>query len=173
MNNTTDRPRTEIEFTWPKVPLNIVLVEPEIPPNTGNIARLCAATGTRLHLIEPLGFQLTSKAMKRAGLDYWDQLELIFHKQKDDFLSWLGDRKPWLVSKHGKLRYDRADYSDGDILIFGNEITGLPEQWISRWSDRILYIPMIGKIRSYNLANTAGIVLAHASLKAGIYDMSR
>ena len=116
---------------------------------------------------------LSSSAVKRAGLDYWDQLELIFHKQKDDFLSWLGDRKPWLVSKHGKLRYDRADYSDGDILIFGNEITGLPEQWISRWSDRTVYVPMIGRIRSYNLANTAGIVLAHASLKAGIYDNSR
>jgi len=113
---------------------------------------------------------LSSSAVKRAGLDYWDQLDLVFHKETDDFLTWLGDRKPWLVSKHGKLRYDRADYSDGDILIFGNEITGLPEEWISRWSDRTVYVPMIGKIRSYNLANTAGIVLAHASLKAGIYD---
>ena len=153
--------------------LHVALYQPEIPPNTGNIARQCVGMNACLHIIGPIDMDLSSSAVKRAGLDYWDQLELIFHKQKDDFLSWLGDRKPWLVSKHGKLRYDRADYSDGDILIFGNEITGLPEQWISRWSDRTVYVPMIGRIRSYNLANTAGIVLAHASLKAGIYDKSR
>jgi len=153
--------------------LHVALYQPEIPPNTGNIARQCVGMNACLHIIGPIDMDLSSSAVKRAGLDYWDQLELIFHKQKDDFLSWLGDRKPWLVSKHGKLRYDRADYSDGDILIFGNEITGLPEQWISRWSDRTVYVPMIGRIRSYNLANTAGIVLAHASLKAGIYDNSR
>ena len=153
--------------------LHVVLYQPEIPPNTGNIARQCVGMNACLHIVGPISMDLSSSAVKRAGLDYWDQLELIFHKQKDDFLSWLGDRKPWLVSKHGKLRYDRADYSDGDILIFGNEITGLPEQWISRWSDRTVYVPMIGNIRSYNLANTAGIILAHASLKAGIYDENK
>jgi tRNA (cytidine/uridine-2'-O-)-methyltransferase len=150
--------------------LHVVLYQPEIPPNTGNIARQCVGMNACLHIIGPIKMDLSSSAVKRAGLDYWDQLDLVFHKQGDDFLSWLGDRNPWLVSKHGKLRYDRADYSDGDILILGNEITGLPEQWISRWSHRTVHVPMIGKIRSYNLANTAGIVLAHASLKAGIYD---
>ena len=150
--------------------LHVVLYKPEIPPNTGNIARQCVGMNACLHIIGPINMDLSSSAVKRAGLDYWDQLELIFHKQKDDFLSWLGDRKPWLVSKHGKLRYDMADYSDGDVLIFGNEITGLPVKWLSRWSDRTVYVPMIGKIRSYNLANTAGIVLAHASLKSGIYN---
>jgi len=150
--------------------LHVILYQPEIPPNTGNIARQCVGMNACLHIIGPINMDLSSSAVKRAGLDYWDQLDLVFHKETDDFLTWLGDRKPWLVSKHGKLRYDRADYSDGDILIFGNEITGLPEEWISRWSDRTVYVPMIGKIRSYNLANTAGIVLAHASLKAGIYD---
>jgi len=152
--------------------LHVVLYKPEIPPNTGNIARQCVGMNACLHIIGPINMDLSSSAVKRAGLDYWDQLDLVFHKQEDEFLSWLGDRNPWLVSKHGKLRYDRADYSDGDILIFGNEITGLPDEWISKWSDRTVYVPMIGKIRSYNLANTAGIVLAHASLKAGIYDQS-
>ncbi len=150
--------------------LHIVLYKPEIPPNTGNIARQCVGMNACLHIIGPINMDLSSSAVKRAGLDYWDHLDLRFHEAEDSFLSWLGDREPWLVSKYGKLRYDRADYSDGDILIFGNEITGLPEQWLSRWKDRSIFIPMMGKIRSYNLANTAGIVLAHASLKTGIYD---
>ena len=152
--------------------LHVVLYQPEIPPNTGNIARQCVGMNACLHIVGPINMDLSSSAVKRAGLDYWDQLDLVVHQQSDNFLNWLGDRKPWLVSKHGKLRYDRADYSDGDILILGNEITGLPEEWISRWSDRTVYVPMIGKIRSYNLANTAGIILAHASLKSGIYDLS-
>jgi tRNA (cytidine/uridine-2'-O-)-methyltransferase len=150
--------------------LHVVLYQPEIPPNTGNIARQCVGMNAGLHIIGPINMDLSSSAVKRAGLDYWDQLDLTFHKQADDFLAWLGDRKPWLVSKHGILRFDYADYSDGDILIFGNEITGLPEQWLSRWISRAVYIPMSGNIRSYNLANTASIVLAHASLKSGMYD---
>jgi tRNA (cytidine/uridine-2'-O-)-methyltransferase len=150
--------------------LHVVLYKPEIPPNTGNIARQCVGMNACLHIIGPINMDLDSSAVKRAGLDHWDKLDLTIHENPESFLEWLGKRNPWLVSKHGKLRYDRADYSDGDILIFGNEITGLPDEWISRWSDRTVYVPMIGKIRSYNLANTAGIVLAHASLKAGIYD---
>lgn len=114
---------------------------------------------------------LSSSAVKRAGLDYWDQLDLTFHKDSDAFLVWMGDRQPWLVSKHGQLRYDRADFMDGDILIFGNEITGLPDKWLSRWKSRTVFVPMPGNIRSYNLANTASIILAQASLRAGMYDM--
>jgi len=124
-----------------------------------------------LHIIGPIDMDLRSSAVKRAGLDYWDQLDLTFHKDSDAFLEWMGDRQPWLVSKLGQLRYDRADFIDGDILIFGNEITGLPEKWLSQWKTRTVYIPMPGNIRSYNLANTASIILAQASLQAGMYDM--
>ena len=150
--------------------LHVVLYQPEIPPNTGNIARQCVGMNACLHIIGPITMDLSSSAVKRAGLDYWDHLDLTFHNQEDDFLIWLGDRKPWLVSKHGKLRYDRAEYADGDILIFGNEITGLPEHWLSRWVFRAVYIPMSGNIRSYNLANTVSVVLAQASLISGMYD---
>ena len=152
--------------------IHVVLYQPEIPPNTGNIARQCVGMNAGLHIIGPIEMDLSSSAVKRAGLDYWDHLDLTLHKDPAAFLEWLGDRKPWLVSKHGQLRYDRADYMDGDVLIFGNEITGLPEEWLSQWKSRTVYVPMPGKIRSYNLANTAGIVLAHASLKAGIFDIN-
>jgi tRNA (cytidine/uridine-2'-O-)-methyltransferase len=151
--------------------LHVVLYQPEIPPNTGNIARQCVGMNACLHVIGPIDMDLSSSAVKRAGLDYWDQLDLTFHKDSDAFLEWMGDRQPWLVSKHGQLRYDRADFMDGDILIFGNEITGLPEKWLSRWKSRTVFVPMPGNIRSYNLANTASIILAQASLRAGMYDM--
>jgi tRNA (cytidine/uridine-2'-O-)-methyltransferase len=150
--------------------LHVALYKPEIPPNTGNIARQCVGMNASLHIIGPINMDLSSGAVRRAGLDYWDQLDLTMHEQPDDFLTWLGDRRPWLVSKHGKLRYDRAEYADGDVLIFGNEITGLPEEWLSRWSERTVYIPMSDKIRSYNLSNTAGIILAEASLRAGVLN---
>ena len=150
--------------------LHVVLYKPEIPPNTGNIARQCVGMNAGLHIIGPIEMDLGSSAVKRAGLDYWDQLDLTVHDNEEDFTQWLGDRKPWFVTKHGKCRYDRAGYADKDILIFGNEITGLPEKWLNRWNSRTVYVPMMGNIRSYNLANTAGIVLAHASLKAGMYD---
>ena len=150
--------------------LHVVLYKPEIPPNTGNIARQCVGMNACLHIIGPISMDLSSSAVKRAGLDYWDRLDLTFHVDSKSFLEWLENRKPWLVSKHGEMRYDRADYSDEDVLIFGNEITGLPDEWISRWMERTVYVPMTDKIRSYNLANTAGIVLAQACLRAGILD---
>ncbi len=125
---------------------------------------------SRLHIIGPIVFDLSDNAVKRAGLDYWDELQLTVHESPGEFLKWLGNRKPWLVTKHGSLRYDSPAYRDEDILIFGSEIQGLPGEWLSRWPERTLHVPILGSIRSYNLANTAGIVLAHANLKAGIYD---
>jgi tRNA (cytidine/uridine-2'-O-)-methyltransferase len=125
---------------------------------------------SHLHIIGPIEFDLSDNAVKRAGLDYWDELQLTVHENPGEFLKWLGNREPWLVTKYGSLRYDNPSYRDDDILIFGSEIQGLPEEWLSRWPERTLYVPILGNIRSYNLANTAGIVLAHASLKAGIYD---
>ncbi len=150
--------------------LNVVLYKPEIPPNTGNIARQCVGMNACLHLIGPISFDISTKAVKRAGLDYWSELELTVHKNPDNFLQWLGARRPWLVTKSGGQRYDNAAFNESDILVFGNEITGLPREWMSRWSDRTVYVPLLGKVRSYNLANTVSIVLAQASLKAGLYD---
>ena len=150
--------------------IHVVLYQPEIPPNTGNIARQCVGMTAHLHIIGPVIFDLSDKAVKRAGLDYWDRLNLTVHENPEKFLEWLGDRQPWVVTKHGKLRFDRPDYADGDVLIFGKETIGLPKEWIERWSERTVYIPMPGKIRSHNLANTASIILAQASLKAGLFD---
>jgi tRNA (cytidine/uridine-2'-O-)-methyltransferase len=149
--------------------INIVLYRPEIPPNTGNIARQCVGMNAFLHIIGPVGFDMSDSSVKRAGLDYWDDLKLKVHENTAAFLEWLGDREPWLVTKFGMVRYDAPEYTDGDIILFGNEIKGLPREWLERWAGRTVYIPMPGKIRNYNLANTVSIILAHSSLKAGIY----
>lgn len=150
--------------------LHIALYRPEIPPNTGAIARQCVGMDARLHIIKPISFDMSSGKAKRAGLDYWDDLKLSFHESPDEFLQWLGNRSPWLITKHGKLRYDSPSYNDEDIIIFGNETSGLPEEWLKRWNDRTVHVPILGKVRSYNLANTVSIVLAQASLISGIYD---
>ena len=153
--------------------LNIVLYHPEIPPNTGNIARQCVGMNARLHIIGPLNFDLSDNAVKRAGLDYWDELQLEIHGNSDEFLKWLENRKPWLITKYGTLRYDKPEYSDEDILVFGSETRGLPQDWLSRWPERTLSVPILGNVRSYNLANTVSIILSQVSLKAGIYDQKK
>jgi len=123
-----------------------------------------------LHIIGPTTIDLSHKAVRRAGLDYWDELKLIVHESPEDFVVWLGDRAPWLVTRYGGIRYDRPEYQNEDILVFGSETKGLPQGWLDRWPGRTVYVPILGKIRNYNLANTVSVVLAHASLKAGIYD---
>lgn len=153
--------------------LHIVLYRPEIPPNTGNIARQCVGMNAHLHIIGPINFNLSDNAVKRAGLDYWDDLNLKVHENSEEFLGWLGSRKPWLVTKHGTLRYDKPEYKDEDVLVFGSEISGLPQDWLSRCPERTLSVPIMGNVRSYNLANTVSIILAHANLKAGIYDKDK
>jgi tRNA (cytidine/uridine-2'-O-)-methyltransferase len=150
--------------------LNIVLFQPEIPPNTGNIARQCVGMDARLHIVGPISFDLSRNAVRRAGLDYWDSLELTVHNNADAFLQWLGDRTPWLATKQGLLRYDNPAYEKNDVIIFGSETRGLPQVWLDRWPGRLLYVPIIGNVRSYNLANTVSIVLAQANLKAGMFD---
>lgn len=150
--------------------LNVVLYRPEIPPNTGNVARQCVGMDACLHIVGPISFDLSKKAAKRAGLDYWDELILAFYENTDTFLDWLGNRKPWLITKYGSLRYDLPEYGNEDVLIFGRETTGLPEEWLRRWPEQAIYVPILGKVRSYNLANTVSIVLAHANLKTGIYE---
>lgn len=151
--------------------LHVVLYQPAIPPNTGNISRQCVGMNAHLHLIAPK-FEISDNTVKRAGLDYWDHLTLSQYETDDAFLNWLGERRPWLVTKFGVQRYEAPAYADDDVLIFGNENSGLPESWRERWLDRTLQIPMLGQIRSYNLSNTVAIILAQATLAANLYPPS-
>ena len=148
-------------FTSP--PFNIVLVEPEIPPNTGTIARLCGATDTVLHLVRPLGFSTDDKHLKRAGLDYWEYVTIFYWENFDDFLASQDERKLYFFTKKAGRPYTTAEFAPGDFLIFGKETKGLPEEVIKLYIDRCYTIPMSNrKIRSLNLANAAGIVLYEA-----------
>lgn len=150
--------------------IHVALYQPSIPPNTGNIGRQCVGMKMKLHLIGPIQMDLSARAVRRAGVNYWEHLDLQLHDSPQDFLNWLGDRAIWLVTKHGKTRYDKADYRDEDVLLLGNEQTGLPEEWLNRWPQRTVFLPILGPIRSYNLSNTASIVMAQASLVTGAYD---
>jgi len=149
--------------------LNVVLFQPAIPQNTGTIARQCIGMNCRLHLIGPLGFEITNKRLIRAGLDYWEHLDLTHHDSPDAFIEWLDGRQPWLVTKFGDTRYDKAPYQDEDIIIFGNENKGLPDGWHQQYKDRLLSIPMNPKIRSYNQANAVSLVVAQANVNANLY----
>ncbi len=154
--------RMDLGFPWPDPPLRVVLVQPEIAPNTGAIARLCAATGSPLHLVEPLGFRLTDRALKRAGLDYWDAVDLHRHVSWD---AWLAEAPPrfHLLSTAGPRPHYGAQYRPGDALVFGCESSGLPDAILARWPDRIIQIPMrTDCVRSLNLATAVGIVLYEA-----------
>jgi tRNA (cytidine/uridine-2'-O-)-methyltransferase len=153
--------------------LQVVLYRPQIPPNTGNIARQCVGMDAGLHIVKPVGFDMSRQAARRAGLDYWDDIKLSVHESADEFLKWLGKREPWVVTSRGLIRYDKPEYRDEDLLLFGSETLGLPQDWLDRWRDRTVYVPMPGRIRNYNLANTVSVVLAQASLKAGVYDKRR
>ncbi len=144
--------------------INIVLVEPEIPQNTGNIARTCAAIGATLHLIKPLGFEITEKAVKRAGLDYWDKLNIVEYENLNDFLEKNEDavNKMYLLTTKAKKVYSEVNYEDGCYLLFGKETRGLPEDFILKHFDRAVRIPMGYNIRSLNLSNSVAIVAYEA-----------
>ena len=142
--------------------LHVALWEPEIPPNTGNIARLCAATGAQLHLVGRLGFRLDDRHLRRAGLDYWPAVDLVRHVTLAEFESAIPGRL-WCVENPAPLPYTRADFRDGDALLFGSEGSGLPPGVRERYEDRLIGIPMpTGKVRSLNLATAVGIVLYEA-----------
>ena len=142
--------------------LNIVLVEPEIPQNTGNIARTCAALGAKLHLVHPLGFKITEKAVKRAGLDYWDKLEIEEHISFEKFLEKYKpeNHKMFFVTTKGKHVYSEPDYSKMDevFALFGKETKGLPEDILLKYIDKTIRIPMRPTLRSLNLSNSVAIV---------------
>ncbi len=140
-------------------PLHVVLVEPEIPPNTGNVARLCAATGCALHLVEPLGFRIDDRQLKRAGLDYWDALGVVVHASLGAFLTSFADRRMWLLSTRAQRAYADADFAHGDALVFGKETAGLPQALVDADPERALRIPMRpGPVRSINLSTAVGVV---------------
>jgi tRNA (cytidine/uridine-2'-O-)-methyltransferase len=125
--------------------------------------------GVELHIIGPCAFDFSDKALRRAGLDYWPHLKWTLHPSPTEFLVWLGERKPWLVSKFGLIRYDQAPYRNDDVIILGNEVRGLPDDWHQRWGERSVHIPILGPIRSYNLANAAAMVLSQARLATGAF----
>ena len=144
--------------------LNVVLVEPEIPPNTGNVARLCAATKSRLHLIEPFGFELTDKQLKRAGMDYWKHVNWCQWKSWSAFIKNVNPSgRVWFIESGGGVRYSDATFSKGDYLIFGRETLGLPEELYIEAKNNWLSIPMFNSdARSLNLSNCVAIVLYEA-----------
>ena len=143
--------------------LNVVLVEPEIPQNTGNIARTCAATGGKLHLVHPLGFSITEKAVKRAGLDYWDKLEIEEHESFEKFLEKYEPEKNnmFFVTTKGKNVYSEPNYKEMDevFILFGKETKGLPEDILVKYINKTIRIPMRPTLRSLNLSNSVSIVV--------------
>ncbi len=144
-------------------PFHIVLVEPEIPPNTGSIARLCGATDSTLHLVHPLGFRTDDRHLKRAGLDYWPHVHIVHWPDLDSFLAAQAERRLYFFTTKSERAYTSATYRPGDMLIFGRETKGLPEEILALYSERCLGIPMSNPhIRSLNLAMAAGIVLYEA-----------
>ena len=142
--------------------LNIVLVEPEIPQNCGNIARTCAATGSRLHLIRPLGFDISDKAVKRAGLDYWHLVEVRDYENLEDFFAKNDVRQMWCLSTKAPRSYVEAEYTDGCYLFFGKETRGLPEPFLEEHRDCCVRIPMRSEARSLNLSNAVAITVFEA-----------
>ncbi len=137
--------------------LNIVLVEPEIPQNTGNIARTCAATGARLHIVEPMGFKIDDKKLKRAGLDYWYLLDITYYKNLEDFFEKNKDGNYYFFTTKGRNVYSDVTYPDNSFLFFGKETAGLPEELLLKHPDTAVRVPMIGGARSLNLSNTVAL----------------
>jgi tRNA (cytidine/uridine-2'-O-)-methyltransferase len=148
--------------------MQVVLFEPEIPPNTGSVARLCAATLTPLHLIEPLGFKIDDKHLKRAGLDYWEFVDLHVHKSWDDFLTTAAPKNLLFFSKRAAKSYTSTRYDENDFLVFGPETRGLPPRLLETNQNRFFRIPMMGiGVRSLNLSNAVSIVLYEALRQLG------
>jgi tRNA (cytidine/uridine-2'-O-)-methyltransferase len=154
--------------------LHVVLYQPEIPPNTGNIGRSCVATGCRLWLVEPLGFDISEKAVRRAGLDYWSLLDLRVVPDWATLAKELAEPlqagRVWLFTKTSKTSYLQARYEPGDVLIFGCETRGLPAEIMSQFPNNLLRIPMRPQVRSLNLAVTAGIAMYEAIRQIGVQD---
>ena len=137
--------------------LNVVLYSPEIPQNTGNISRTCAVTGAALHIIKPTGFEISDRTLKRAGLDYWDKLDVTYYESYEDFLIKNKDAELYFFSAKGKRCHTEISYPDGCFLVFGRESVGLPEELVRENIDRSVRIPMLKTLRCLNLSNTVAI----------------
>lgn len=146
--------------------INVVLYAPEIPQNTGNISRTCAVTGARLHIIKPIGFEISDRTLKRAGLDYWDKLDLTYYESYEDFLS-KNNGEMFYFSAHGSRLYADIEYPDGAYLIFGRESVGLPRELVEANADRAVRIPMRGEVRCLNLSNAVAIAVYEVLRQSG------
>lgn len=153
--------------------IHIVLVEPEIPPNTGNIARSCAATGSVLHLVKPLGFSIEDKQLKRAGLDYWPFVKLRLHESLDEFFGEHSNRSMYFATTKGSKFYTEIAFKDEDMIVFGKETEGLPKSVIAENRERAIRIPMSGdtRLRSLNLSNSVSVILFEALRQLGFPDL--
>lgn len=151
--------------------MNIVLLEPEMPANTGNIGRTCVATGTRLHLIEPMGFRINDKMLKRAGLDYWEHLDVIVYDSYRDFLEKNPDARIYMATTKARQIYTEAAYDKDAYIMFGRESAGIPEEILVEHQSDCIRIPMNESIRSLNLSNSVAIVLYEALRQNGFSGM--
>jgi len=151
--------------------MNIILHQPEIPQNTGNIGRTCVATGTSLHLIEPLGFRLDEKSLQRAGMDYWQHLDVHRYVNFEEFLSKNPGAKIWMATTKAKHTYSEVEFGENDFIMFGKESAGIPEEILVDYEDTCIRIPMLPEIRSLNLSNSVAIVLYEALRQQGFASM--
>lgn len=142
--------------------MNIVLHEPEIPANTGNIGRTCVATGTSLHLIKPLGFDISDKAVRRAGMDYWKELDLHVYENFEEFVEKNPGARIYMATTKARKAYTEVEYKGNDFIMFGKESAGIPEEILVKYEGTSVRIPMIGEIRSLNLSNSVSIILYEA-----------
>lgn len=153
--------------------MHIILHQPEIPANTGNIGRTCVATGTDLHLIEPLGFVLNDKTVKRAGMDYWDKLDVTRYMNFEEFKEKHPNAKIWMATTKAKKSYTEVEFSEDDYIMFGKESAGIPEEILVDSEDTCIRIPMLPEIRSLNLSNSVAIVLFEALRQTDFAGMER
>ncbi len=153
--------------------VHIVLLEPEIPANTGNIGRSCVATGSVLHLIEPLGFQINDKMLKRAGLDYWDKLDVRIYKDFDDFLRKNPGAKLYMATTKARKTYAEVSYEDNCYLVFGKESAGIPEELLLQYPETSVRIPMVKENRSLNLSNAVSVILYEALRQQGFGQLEK
>lgn len=152
---------------------NIALIEPEIPQNTGNIARTCAATASRLHIVKPMGFEIDDKKLKRAGLDYWSLLDVRYYENIDDFFSKNKDARFFFSTTKALYNYSDVKFCDGDYILFGKETKGLPEELLYKNRENCIRIPMISDARSLNLSNSAAIVIYEALRQTGFKNLQK
>ena len=152
---------------------NIVLVEPRIPQNTGNIARTCAATGSQLHIVRPTAFQITDKNLKRAGLDYWHLLNVQYYDNLSDFFEKTNGARYFYASTKAKHTYSDVEFRDNDYILFGREDAGLPEELLYEHEEKCIRIPMIEEARSLNLSNSVAVVIYEALRQQGFDNLKR